>query len=453
MSVFSALSPCESLQIPITLYNTGTLYDYLVGDAVRGYDGKWYIRGGLGTFITGCAGRNGTFKSTLMDGLIARVMQYYPGIETLIHDSEGSKDIQRVIACGGTPCAGIDPNRITLISSTNSDVQSLWKQVSEIGAHKEANKDQYLVETPFVDPMTGKRIMSWIPTVVFVDSLSELESLDERTMLADKDGLNDKKIKTVWMVDGNKKTLLIRHLRKACEAWGMIVVCTAHVGDNIAMDSYMPPAKQFQHLRQADHLKGVGSKFGFLARILVATRCSLLQSTDKDEVLYGDTTRVPPKDLNEVTIGVVRTKNNLSGGEVPFVISQSRGLLNDITNYHYLRSNDYYGLVGNKVTHACAWTPDAKMTRNTASAVSSKSYENARALELCAQLCFIRNNWSIASRFPAVMTTPEELYTKLQTTSPKIDEILASTGVWQYQRTKDSRSYMSILDVLDLLSK
>lgn len=453
MSILSALSVADTLRIPITLYNTGTLLDLTLGSASRGVDKKWYIHGGLGTFITGCAGHNGTFKSTVMDGMAARVMHYYDGTETVAHDTEGSKSQQRMITCGGPICRDLDPARIDIRSGKNTDVQTVWKHVQEIGAYKEAHVDDYLRESPFLDPLTCKPVRVWVPTILFIDSFTELESVEETDMMADKDGLNDKKIKTVWMVDGNKKTLLTRHLRKACETYGIIIICTAHIGDNIAMDSYSPPTKQFQHMKQADRLKGVGSRFEFLARTLLSTKSTVLQDNDKAALYGSEQEQIPPTDQNEVAITTVRTKERIAGGVIPFVVSQSYGLLNELTYYHYLRCNDYFGLVGNKVTQASALLPTVKMTRNSASRVLAERYEHARAMELCAQFHYIKQNWMLAEKFPALNLEPTAFYEQLQKTSPKIDEILASTGVWQYDRPKDARPYMSILDVLELLNK
>jgi hypothetical protein len=435
-------------------FNTGTLYDYLTGDAVRGYDGKWYIRGGYGPFVSGIAGRGNTFKSTFIDGLLGRILGIYPRSEAIAVDTEGIKDAQRIITCAGRLGSQIDISRITVKSSIDYDLQTTWKKIQEIGEYKEAHRKEYTFESPFVDGLTGKRVVAWIPTLLFVDSLTEMFSADEAEMMNSKEGMDDKKIKMLWMVDGNKKTMFMRHIRKACERWGLIVVCSAHIGANTSIDSYMPPSKQLQHMKQADRFKGVGAKFEFLTRnLIIATRCSLLQVPETKDTLYGwEDGTTPDKDLNELSITLVRGKNNLSGGELPFVISQSQGLLNDVTNYQYLRSNDYFGLPGNKTTHACAFMPTVKMTRNSMRAASEKDPKVERALELCAQLLYIRHNWAVAQTFPDVLKTPEELYEQLQKKNSRVDEVLASRGYWTYDE-KNEQPYYSILDVLELLKK
>ena len=455
MSVLGSLSILDPDFPKVCTYNTGTLYDYLTGDAIKGYDGKWYIRGGLGNFITGCAGRPNTYKSTLMDSLIARVMHIYPGVEALINDTEGIKDVERVITCGGRHDTVLDPARICLISGASCDIQDVLIKVQAIGLYKEKHMDECVIESPFVDPVTGKRIMAWIPTIVFIDSLTELDCCDEREMLNTKEGMNDKKMQTVWMVDGNKKSVLIRHLRKMCERWGLIVICNAQVGVNISMNSYLPPSKELPHMKQMDKIKGVGSKFDALTRnLLVITRCSTLTAKNQDgeETLYGTDAEITPvKELSEVVASLVRGKTNLSGHEIPFVISQSFGLLNDITHYHYLRCNDYFALQGNKSTHACVLTPEIKMTRNTARQILDTTPTVARAMELCAQFCYVKTHWPVAVRFPALSKPVEYLYERLQKPSSRLDEVLASKGVWSY--FDDGRPYLSLFDVLELLEK
>ena len=37
---------------------------------------------------------------------------------------------------------------------------------------KEKHKKDYMVESPFVDPETGKNLLVWVPTIVDIDSFS-----------------------------------------------------------------------------------------------------------------------------------------------------------------------------------------------------------------------------------------------------------------------------------------
>jgi hypothetical protein len=267
-----------------------------------------------------------------------------------------------------------------------------------------------------------------------------------------KEGIEDGKNKTIWLVDGNKKTVLIRHLRKIAEEYGIIVVCTAHTGDNTSLDPRNPPSKQLQHMKQSDKMKGTGSRFEFLTQTLVQTRnCMLLHDANKEPLFPDGPT--PDNDLNEVILSVQRNKTNSSGQAVPFVVSQSVGMLNTCTNLHYLRVNEYIGLNGGSARpkHACIWYPDVSFGRKDIRSLAAKNYELDRAIELTSQFLFIKNNWNTKTFIPALqdafMLSPEQVFDKLNSKKAKMNDLLQTTGYWNYEQSS-GREYMSILDFL-----
>ncbi len=444
----------SAVTVPMHTFNTGTVFDLMTGKAVRGHDNKWYITGGLSNHINGLYGINNCFKSTCMDGLAGRVTAIY-GADTEIYDTEGSKDmaLQDFVRRSGSLGPEIDLNNVVMFSAAEQSLGKIFSHIKEICETKAKNKKDFIIETPFVDIMTGKPQVGWVPTIVYIDSFSEAFSDNEEDLL-NKEGIEGGKTQTWAMVDGGKKTVFIRQIRKYCETHGLILICTAHVGGNIDMsNSYLPPPKKSQHMKQSESLKNVGSKFYSLTKTLVNVHSPTILLDGNKEPMYchGNT---PQSDINQVLMKMIRCKSNLSGPSFPMVFSQIHGFLSTVTYYHYLKQNGYRGLVGNKVSHNCAFKPDISLSRNTLREKAATDYELRRAIELCGQMVFLQNYWI---PIPELMDTwnmdPNDFWEALSKKhSAKISDILNSRGYWTPNGVGE-RPYMSIFDVMELLKK
>ena len=430
---------------PLRIYNTNSMYDLLSGSVIRGSDGKWKIHGGVPAGITGIVGKENTYKSTFANNLILNAMRQYRDSETVVVETEGAYDEQRIM----TLCnKEIDLNRIVYLKGTIYNLDATYDIIKKICKEKEENKKKYVIDTPFPDARTGKLAKAYIPTFISIDSYTEMYSVTEQNMI-DTGGIDDKKNQTIYMVDGNKKTIFIRNIRKLCETHGLCVILTAHVGKNIDMGSYGPVAKQLPAMRQADRLKNVGSKFTFLTR-----NCSQIMSTkllqDANKASLYCCGETPPTDLHEIAVSMIRCKENSSGNIFPFVVSQSLGLLKDTTHYNYLRNNGYYGLIGSKQKHNSVFMPDITLTRNSFREKCNGNYELSRAVELTARYLFIKNNWITGNLPMDFSRSATELYEALtKSNSIKMNDILNSESTWKYNRAKDDREYLTIFDILE----
>jgi len=450
MSMFDDLKD-ESARVP--LYNTGTMYDVMTGSYVQGYDGKWYLNGGIPQAITGIHGGGNLYKSTMMDSFIVGMLRIY-GIDCFDIDTEGSKGKERVSDFVADPLhmqLWPEPPDMESAITIKSDplettITPVWEFLKEIAAKKEANRKKCQVELPIVDPATGKKTKAWIPTVVFIDSLTELESDEEGEMLDSKKGIEDKKNKTIWLVDGNKKTLLTRAIRKMSAKYGICFVCSAHKGKNSDLDSHTPTPKQLQHMKQSDRMKGVGSRFEFLCHVLSQVTSAKLIPDAKGEALYGPG---PVTDINEIILKIQRNKSNASGISSEFIVSQDEGLLNIVSYLHYIRKTGYVGLDGGsaKPRHACVWYPDVSFTRNSVRGLAENDYSLCRAIELTARYLYIQRNWNL-SKIPFDFTqTPEKVFDALTSNKAEMKAILETTSYWTIGKCE--REYMSIMDILD----
>lgn len=451
LDLFSGIevNPC----LPTATFNTGSMWDLMTGNAVEGMDGKWYIMGGMSNMIMSLQGKGSTYKSTLAASLIMRTMGIYQGVQMILDDTENaiSRDMIRVCRMAGEFTKEDLIKRILVVPGASNDINSLFEIVKKLCATKEANRKDFIIETPILDVTTLKATVAWMPTFVFLDSLSEAFSDDEAVLL-EEGGFDDKKSKTAYMIDGNKKTLLLRTMRRYCEQYGICFVCTAHVGEMISMDG-KPVSKELQFQKQGEKTKNVGSKFKFLTGILAQTATPKIQQDAEYRALYPSVTGSPGMEINEVVATIQRCKNNMGGYSFPFIISQTDGLLNTVSNFHYLKENGYYGFVSdNKMKQQSVWLPEITLSRNTIRQQISDNYQLRRALEISAYYLYIKKNWATNTMPFDFSRTPKELYDKLNQTPGMIERILNSRSHWVYNAecADAEKEYLSIFDIVTL---
>ena len=338
---------------PLVCYNTGTMYDLIAGSYTIGKDGKFYLNGGMGCFLQGLHAKGNTYKSTLEDSLICGLMKIYPDIRCFTFDTESSKDKHRSTSFTNSPLMNKMnlAERYTLKAGGEWTIDKIFDTIKKIGKMREANKKKEMVQSPFVD-YSGNRMMIWKPVVVFIDTFSEMKSGAENANFESRD-LEDKKNKMYAMNDGGFKTQMLSMLNKMCGKYGIIMVTTAHTGENRSLDG-SPVSKELLYQKQGDKIKNVGSKYTTINHVLGQIMSCKLAVDSNKTALYklGQTS---DRDLQELQFLTSRNKLQSSGVMVPFIVSQHYGLLNDISNLHFLRSNNYVGLDGgsSKSTHAC----------------------------------------------------------------------------------------------------
>lgn len=428
---------------PVMQYNTGTLVDYMTGSFVPGIDGHWYLQGGLSNLITGLGGRNGTYKSTLMASLMVRLLAIYTEAEGILADSEFTiiRDMVRVLRFAGE--LGNVGDRIAPVSATALDINDLFKQLQTIIKQKSELVKECMAMTPFIDLKTGKQVKSWIPTPYFIDSYSEVAGANEDD-LVDVEGVTGKRTKTIFMVEGGNKTTFMRRVRRMCEQYGVLLLLTAHIDDNREIGSMAGPRKQMVHMKQSDALKNVGSSFKKLTNPYIHIEgCKNL----------NDSQTYPSKkykniDLNEIIIKIGRGKTNISGISVPMIMSQSDGLLAGLTNYHYLKSLDYFGLTGSKSRHKLALYPEVILTRPTVRDIVSEDKKLIRAMEIMAGYAIMKTEWNTAHMDVDFSRSGEE-FAEAVLKHPKLgaEKVLSSTGYWRFN-PKKTDNYLSVLDML-----
>lgn len=433
-------------------FNTNTLFDLATGRFVQGHDNEWYLSGGFSPHINIFVGMSSQFKSTILNSLLMRCMGIYDDTECIIKDAEMAlaKDKVRAVKMAGEFYTPELEKRIAWLDSTHYNLDNTDMLIRECCAKREEQKKDLTIDSPFLEPFSGERMKIWKPLFIFVDSLTMLKADVEEEMTdgLKMKGLGDSKLNTIYMADGNKKTIFTSAMRRRCQQYGIVFLTTGHYDTQIQMDMYSTMPKDTLFSKGNFKVKGCGSEIKFLASIYAKCQASVLQDSNK-LALYSDG-NTQARDIHEVDLLLERCKTANAGEITPLVVSQAEGLLNTVTNYHYLRLHNYFGLAGNKQRQQCSLLPDLTITRNTVRQLANSKPELQRALELTAQLCFIKHNWNIKELPYDFSIDPKVLFDKLNSDKNKTlaTDILNTRGYWTYN--KHPLPYMSLFRIMDM---
>lgn len=424
--------------------NTGTMYDVHTGIFVPGSHGGMVLNGGL-TTTNAFVGRPKMFKSTEMLSLGMRCMANYTRSETAINDTEYAQKKERVIAF--VPNANYEDleHRLTITTPEIMSAEEFFELVKKTADEKLKHSADYLVNSMILDPKTLQPVKMFIPTFIVIDSWSKMmSSFMQATLDTKQIGSSDTNM--IYMKDGNIKKMIMLQLPALASRAGIYFLLSAHVGNKYELNPYAATPKDMQHMKSTDKLKEVGADFNFvISNSSEMRKVSLLQNENKDDALYpfeGSSNT----ELNEVVSVLLSCKNAPSGSTLSTIISQKQGILSDLSNYHYLRNNEYFGLIGNKSTHKPVLT-DISVSR-TKIREKLQDSEFCRAIQILAELCYIQNNWSMVGTEIDFMMKPEILGEKLLSSDQSIiRDILQSRSCWTYDEN-NLQPYMSTYDVL-----
>jgi hypothetical protein len=164
-----------------------------------------------------------------------------------------------------------------------------------------------------------------------------------------------------------------------------------------------------------------------------------LDSSDNSN--KGDT------DLNTITAILLRNKNGPTGHILPLIISQRDGVLSGLTEFHYCKENDRYGLEGNMQNYTMALRPSVKLSRTSVRSKIDADPLLDRAINITSEMCQIKNFWHhIGSD---LMCTPKQLHDDLVALGYDWDVLLKTRGWWSMDN--DSQDLPPFLSTMDLL--
>lgn len=427
--------------------NTGTMLDIANGKYVPGKEGSMVLNGGVPQTM-GLAGRQQRFKSTEILSFVMNVLGRYKDAEAIVYDTESSLQKDRILNMGDLPVENAS-ERLRVVSHAEYHTEDFIELIKEIANDKRKHAKDYTVETPILDPVTQEPISMMIPTLIVIDSWSEMRSKAVSDVM-DKVHSSDPGTNMVYMTDGNIKTKVMSQIPRIASRAGIYFFFTVHIGENYTLDPYAPKNKDLPHMKSSDKLKNAGSDFSFLVSTLLEARDAKVLQNDKKECFYPDTF-TNSTEYSRIGNVVCRCKNNGSGTQFSHVVSQTNGIDTNLSNYDYLRTNKFYGLPGNHITHATSLTPQISISRTNVSKKMREDRRLARSLEILSQLCQVQQSWSLKDMPVPFDITPDRLVERLTgVTDYGIDDILESRGYWTYDK-KNTRPYLSLFDILGIV--
>jgi hypothetical protein len=442
------------------LINIGALLDIPTGTYITGLHGESILNGGLGQ-MTGVVGIGNNFKSTVMHYMMLSAMNRISfttptsastyDTEINIHESHLRALTKRFENFKSNDVT--NDGTWTFTDKTVYYANEWYTVLKEFLKSKKSNYKQISVTTPFPD-RDGKTLLSIAtPTFSEIDSFSEFETADIAKMQSENE-LGDSGANTMHMRQGLAKTRFLMELPAITASVYHFVLMTAHVGKDIAMASGpipTAPVKKLQNLKNGDKIKGVTDKFFFLmSNCWHAYNAAPLinQGTKGPEYPRNpDDNNTNDTDLNVVSLRQLRSKSGPSGNVIELLVSQSEGVLPELSEFHFLKSAERFGISGTLQHYALDLLPEVKLSRTTVRSKIDTMPELRRALNITAELCQMTLLWRSSDR--DILCTPKELYDDLIKLGYDWDMILKNTrGWWTVDNDKYSQHFLSTKDLL-----
>jgi len=445
---------------PVRAYiNVGCRVDIATGNVITGRYGESIINGGIGA-VTATVGMGNCFKSTwerfqLLSAL-SKFMQFGSTANTYDTETNIQEDHQHTFTQAFDTFAGrhiLNEGIWEITDKTIYTGDQFFDHAKDFLNNKIANKSKILRNTPFVNREVTAYMQMPIPTFGEVDSFSEFSTQDVLKM-QEENTLGDSGANTVNMREGLQKNRFIRELTPLADGAKHYLFLVAHLGMEFNMDPRNPAPKKLGFLKNGIKIKGAPEKFTFLTNVcwynmnasvlMAADKNGPEYPSDKDDKLNGET------DLNEVTIKLIRNKNGPSGYILKVLISQKEGVLEDLTNFHYIKTNKRFGLPGNDRNYVCAFLPEVALSRTTIRGKLKENKALRRAIELTADLLQVSEYWP---QYDRLQCSPEVLYEDIKKLGYDWSILLNTRGWWTFDNDKHPTPFLTIIDLLKMRAK
>lgn len=480
MSLFASVKKSEPV---IVFFPVGGLLDIPTSAFVNGSEGQLIMNGGLGP-MTGVVGKPHMFKSTLAKSILyiamLRVRTTLP-TSCLMYDTEftvveehqkeiiefnmkHSNELRDFFVKDGACTDLINDETVVFTSKKQYKGDEYYELLKNIlrakNPEEKRSKDDSmpkalkLIETSFLerDGTTPYKILP--PTFGDVDSITEFTTSSDDEM-QDEHVLGNTAANPAFMKQGLNKQRFLMGLPALLANSQHYVMMTAQVGKEISMQTGpMPsaPQKQLAAMNSGDVLKGVSSKFVSLANVCwqaVKTSPCLVTHRIEDGLKYPLHETKGNKfdnDLYEVEFRNIRNKNGPTGATLTLLVSQSKGFLPDLTEFHYIKVNDF-GLDGNDQNYVCTFLPEIKLSRTTIRKKLETEPMLQRAINIASEMLQIKHfkqGWWIDYG-----VTPKELYEGLKAQGYDWNELLKTRG-WHSIDKNHPLKELSTIDLLRL---
>lgn len=161
---------------------------------------------------------------------------------------------------------------------------------------------------------------------------------------------------------------------------------------------------------------------------------------DSEDNLAGDT------DLNIVSLRQLRSKSGPTGYVIEILVSQSEGVLAELSEFHYIKSNERFGMNGTMQHYSLDLYPECKLQRTTVRSKIDNDPKLCRALNITSEMLQMKQFWQ--GLVDDVMCTPKELYDDLKALGYDWEVLLATRGWWTINNDKHPVPFLSTMDLL-----
>jgi len=431
--------------------------DIPTGEILYGKYGEAILNGGLTPF-TGVVGIANNFKSAIMDYMMLVPMTYFENSTAATYDTETNMSPERKhhIASNIPGFFGkanpIDNGRWQLTDNTLYLGNKWWDNRKTYLMDKKKAESSLLRVTPFVDK-EGNPFKIMEPTFDSVDSLTRFETEDVVNML-DSNELGESGANTSYMKQGASKARFINDLPRLAGSTNNFFLMTAHIGKTIAMDPRAAPIKKLQYLKNGDTMKGVTDQFMFLTTACwqCANATPLINDGTKgpeyprntDDDMKMDT------DLSVVTLTLLRNKKGRSGLSMQILVSQRDGVLPSLSEFHYIKTVDRFGLGGNMQNYYLELMPEVKLSRTVVRTKLDNDPLLRRAMNFTSEMLQMQMLWK---DYDAYVCTPKELYDDLIALGYDIPTLLRTRGYWTFDNDKQEVPFLTTHDLLRMRCK
>jgi len=447
---------------PVIFHNVGSYFDIPTGNLVIGAKGETIINGGI-TGIASVLGAGNNYKSTLLHYLmLAAADKILATADTAMttYDTEVNITLDRLenLSSGFEYIPDKPITESGTWSVTDKSLISANKWITGINEYiknKGSDKKSMATYTALRDPYTKKSLVTYLPTFVEIDSLSEFEGEASIDMLSND--LEDSSTNTFAMKQGMFKHKFLSQLPRLSGSTNTVFLVTAHIGKKIDMATgpakYQQPSKQLQYLKSGDVIKGVTNKFNYLINggaFFAHTATKLINQTTKLPEYPISKEDNDPNELNIVKLTQLRGKNGSSGWTLEVLISQYDGVLLDLTQFHYIKTNGKYGITGSNLSYELVLRPDVKLSRTTVRSKIKADPKLAKAIQFTSNLLQL-HTYHRHLAGAGLLCTPEELYNDIKELGYDWD-VLLDTRSWMTvdQYSNKIKPFLSIIDLLKM---
>lgn len=459
------------------LLNIGGGLDIVTGNWSTGKYGESILNGGLG-FITGQVGPGNAFKSTLLHGMLLKGM----GVvfdSCFKPETKSQRALKRMRTSNSTYDTEVNMQepRLKVLSKQirelfNEDLfyheGVLWKvtdktvmwgneffeKLKEFTRYKRKNQKAYEIETPFLD-RDGTAFKIILPTFGLIDSITDFQT-EKESDIQDENELGESGGNTLFARSGLFKTRLLTELPGVCGGAYHFLGLTAQLNTEMAMQGGGPagasqPPRKLHYLGNNQKIVGATTKFTYATTVAFNAKSArpLVDADRMAEYPRPETNRIArDTDLNEVTLTILRNKNGKTGVDVVLLTTQLEGLQFELTEFHNLRENKRFGIVGSGQWYTLALYPECAIQRTTIRKKIQEDLRLRRAINISSEM------QQMSVHMPDVWAEygcePSELYADLKRLGYDWDFLLTTRGSYRFNNDFHPVPFLSSLDLLKM---